>query len=128
METKICNACKEAIHAEATKCPKCQSFQSKYLNPNFVSLLWLLFIPLLLIPIWNSTYSEKINYMDHKDKISVNILRTDTLQRDDCENCNLLNILVELDNKTDIEWEQGNYEIEFKTIAGELLNLSLIHI
>jgi len=123
MKTKICNSCKELIQAEATKCPKCQSFQSKYRNPNFVSVLSLLLIPIFLLPFWWSIQQEKINYIDHKEAINLKVLRTDTIKRQGDKQLDLLNILIELENKTSIEWEQGEYEVEFRSTEGELLNI-----
>lgn len=120
---KTCKYCKESISEAATKCPKCQSFQSKYRNPNFVSLLFLLLIPVILIPSFLMRPSNKSNYMDYKDKITLTVIRKDTLKREECKDCDLLNILVEVDNQTAIEWEQAEYEIEFKTVAGTLLNI-----
>lgn len=31
-ETRTCTACKEQINVEATKCPKCQSYQTRWMN------------------------------------------------------------------------------------------------
>lgn len=123
MKTKVCNACKEAIHAEATKCPKCQSFQSKFRSSGFLALLPLLIVIPFFLPLLNSTQREKIKYIDHQEKISMKVLRIDTLKQEASRNYDLLNILVELDNNTDIEWEQGEYEVEFRSSAGELLNI-----
>jgi len=61
--------------------------------------------------------------IDYKDKIDIKVLNIDTIKRQDNKRFDLLNILVELENKTDIEWEQGAYEIEFETTKGELLNI-----
>lgn len=123
METKICKACKESIAAEASKCPKCQSFQSKFLNPSIWSLLFLLLVPLFWIPFYLSEQDRKIKYLNYQDKIQMTVLRKDTLQRESCKDCDLLNILVELDNQTDIAWEVGEFDVEFLTKEGELLNI-----
>ena len=123
MKMKTCKYCKESISEAATKCPKCQSFQSKYRNPNFVSLFFLLLIPIFLIPSFMNSPSNKSNYMDYKDEIALTVIRKDTLKQVDCKGCDLLNILVEVDNQTAIEWEQAEYEVEFKTSEGTLLNI-----
>jgi len=119
---KVCKYCKESILEEAVKCPKCRTFQSKFLNPTFLSLLPVLF----LIP-WFYTLDmgpgEKINYIDHQEKIHLKMIRLDTLRKEDCKNCDLLNILVEIENNTEIDWEQGQYEVEFRTAEGELVNI-----
>ena len=123
MKTKVCKACKEAIHAEATKCPKCQSFQSKFRNSSFWALLPMLFVFPFLMYFLNSTQRDHPKYIDYQEKISMKVLRIDTLKQEAPKNYDLLNILVELDNNTDIEWEQGEYEVEFRSPEGALLNL-----
>jgi len=123
MKMKICKYCKESIFEEAVKCPKCQTFQSKFLNPKFLSLLPLLLLPFIIIPMYKIGPNEKINYIDHKEKIKLKLIRQDTLRKEDCNNCDLLNILVELDNQTEVEWEQSQYEVEFRSAEGELLNI-----
>jgi len=123
MKTKICKYCKESIAAEATKCPKCQSFQSKFRSPNFAGLISALIMLFFLIPMFKFLPGDNHKYIDYKDQIEIKVLKIDTLKQERCKDCNLLNILVELDNKTDIEWENGEYEVEFSTAKGELLNI-----
>ena len=122
MKTKNCKYCKESISAEAVKCPKCQSFQSKWFHP-LLGLLPLLLVPLFLIPLYKTGLSEKNDFFDYKEKIKIKVIRKDTLNREDCKDCALLNLLVELDNKTKVEWEKGEYEVEFRTTEGELLTI-----
>lgn len=66
---------------------------------------------------------NKKNYMDYKEEITLTVIRKDTLKQVDCKGCDLLNILVEVDNQTEIQWEQAEYEVEFKTTEGTLLNI-----
>ena len=122
---KICKYCKEQIHEEASKCPKCQSFQNKFLSPLFLSLIPLLFLSIFLIPLYMSfsNRAKKAKFIDHRDNIEMIVLKQDTLKKEDSKKDDLLNIVMELDNKTEIEWSQAEFEIEFKTANGELLNI-----
>jgi len=112
MKTKICNYCKEPIAAEATKCPKCQSFQSKFRSPSFVSLISALLMLLFLIPMFQLLPSNDYKYIDYKDKIDIKVLNIDTIKRQDNKRFDLLNILVELENKTDIIEKYGDFQLK----------------
>jgi len=123
MKMKVCKYCKESIFEEATKCPKCQAFQNKFFGPNYMGLFLLLLIPLTVAPMFFPNRHKRAKFIDYKKEVSMDVIKTDTLRKEDCNNCDLLNILVELNNNTDIEWEQGEFEIAFKTKEGELLNI-----
>ncbi len=51
------------------------------------------------------------------------VIRMDTIEREDCKNCDILNILIELDNQTAFSWESGEFDVEFKSLNGDLLNI-----
>jgi len=93
------------------------------LGPNLMGLLTFLLIGLSTLFIWNIGPRDKMKYVDYKDQISLKVIRTDTLKKENCKNCDLLNILVELENKTDVEWDNGEFEVAFRTAEGELVNI-----
>lgn len=115
---KTCNACKEPIAKEATKCPKCQSFQGRFKN----NLILLSLLPLLVIPFifLNSNSHERIDFITYKDQIFLKRLSQDTLQNKEFKT---LNILVEIENQSDKKWENALFEVSFLSTSGQLLNI-----
>jgi len=126
MNTKICKYCKESILEDATKCPKCQSFQSIFRSPTFISLLSILFIPFAFFPLYLTYKWDNIKFIDYESKITLDVLSKDTLKREECKDCDLLNILVELKNDTELEWQHGEFEVQFKASGGKILNIEKI--
>ena len=118
--TKICKSCKENIHIDASRCPNCQSFQSFLRSPNMAGPLMLFF---LLPFLWWSSKTlptNRVQFEENKELINVRTLSKDTIQGRDRS---LLNILVEVDNKTSQKWTDATFEIAYLSSTGELLNL-----
>ena len=123
MNTKICKYCKESILIDASKCPKCQSFQNRFLNPMSIVLLLLFMLPVLMYPLYQSSRKRNIKFVDHQKEIEFNIVRKDTINRSDCQNCDLLNVLLEIENKSEFVWEHGQFNVLFKNSQDEILNV-----
>lgn len=115
---KTCKSCKESIAATATKCPKCQSFQSWYRNPGLIALLpMLLLLPMLM---FLRQQRQSVNFEDFKTAISIKTISQDTVFMKEQR---MLNIIVEVDNQSDIKWENAVYEVRYISKSGTLLNL-----
>ena len=119
---KTCKYCKESISTEASKCPKCQSYQSFWRQPLFLAFamipLWLM-LPYLILPSMN----DRADFADHADKIILTVLSKDTLHYGKEQETKYLNILVEVENKTEEEWQHADYEIEYYSKEGKLVNV-----
>lgn len=115
---KICNACKESIAIDATKCPKCQSFQKWYKNPGLIALLPIL----LLFPMLSLFRSSqnRVEFADFKNEITVKKISQDTVLVKDEK---MLNIIVEVDNQSEQKWENAVYEVRYLSESGALLNI-----
>lgn len=117
---KACKNCKEEIAQDASKCPKCQSFQAWYGSPWFGLLFpFLLMIPLLYFTM--SSFSRpKIEFETYKNEVALRQLSQDTVMIKEEPK---INILVEIDNQTEIKWKRPSYEIVYLSESGELLNV-----
>ena len=107
---KKCRSCKEEIAVDATKCPKCQAFQSKFKNPQMLAL-----IPMLLLIPWLMFTSkmarrETAKFQDYKTEISIEVINIDTILIKEDKR---LNILLEIDNKSEKNWDDPTYEIQY---------------
>ena len=74
------------------------------------------FLPRFLMP--NKFNAEK--FKNHKENIVVNVISYDTLTSPLSDK---LNILIEVDNKTEFTWKSATFGIEFASSDGELLNI-----
>jgi len=128
---KTCKSCKESISAEASKCPKCQSYQNFWRHPLFwfFAIIPLIFIYLKLLSNQNQEQHNQrmddmhADYADYVDKISLTVLSMDTLQYGKDKEQKSLNIIMELENKTKKKWRQVEYEVQFHSKEGTLVNV-----
>jgi hypothetical protein len=104
--TKLCKACKEPIDQAATKCPRCQVYQSWYRNPRMLSLLWLL--PLAFL-IWSPFrhVNPVTKFADYKDKLSVSVVE----ETAPAKGTGWL-VTVRIENQSDQKWRRPNFQIE----------------
>lgn len=66
---KVCKACRTEIDARATKCPRCQAFQSWYRNPQ--DLVWLVIIPITVPTLWELWNFGGADFLAYQDQFSV---------------------------------------------------------
>lgn len=116
---KTCKHYQEQISKAATKCPKCQSFQYWYRNPQIIMLLpMLLFISFLYTMM--STRMERLDFEDFKDQITLTRLSKDTIQ---VQNKKMINLLVEIANTSEHQWKNAIYEVKYLSSTGDLLTV-----
>jgi len=121
-DMKTCKYCKESISADASKCPKCQSYQNFWGHP----LFWIvLMITFLFLPpyFFSSSFNDRADYAEYADKITLTVLSMDTLHYGKDKEHKSLNIIIELENNSKEEWQQADYEIEYHSKDGKLVNV-----
>jgi hypothetical protein len=116
---KTCKSCRETIHFDAVKCPKCQAFQVWWKNPQYISLL---FIPLPLLFFFfipNSPFREKPKFENFRSKISV----TDSQFFFSRDNGNVeITSLVKIKNDSPHKWEHPTIEVQYFNADGKLID------
>lgn len=119
--TRPCKSCKEEIEAAATKCPKCQAFQSWYRNPQLFPLLFL--IPFFAYMTWNISRHEKAaTFADYRDKLSVSVV-----EENPSSNGRTSLLTVRLENRTDKTWRRPKVEIESLDADGKVLSVEHVN-
>ena len=108
-ETKPCRGCMKSIAARASRCPYCQSFQSRWYIP-FVVLVG--FAPLLVFwPMLN-----RADFADHKDQISVQV---ETTKFDDDQ----LTVTGAISNSSKLTWESPIFEVTVWDVNNKRLDV-----
>ena len=75
MDTKPCRSCREEINVVATKCPRCQAFQSRWTPWLYVlsaMIPLMVMLPLMLFPLWRlRSDSPDVQFKDVKHQLTV---------------------------------------------------------
>jgi len=120
---KTCKYCKEDIASDASKCPKCQSFQAWYGNYFFMIIFPLIFMLPMLLYLMSFGRYEKADFETYKNEVTIKFLSQDTIMIKEEPK---INILVEIDNPTDKKWKTPNYEIAYLSESKALLNVEQV--
>ena len=119
--TRPCKSCKEEIDAAATKCPKCQAFQSWYRNPQLFPLLFL--IPFFVYMTWNVSRHEKpATFADYRDKLSVSVVEENL-----SSNGRTSLLTVRLENRTEKTWKSPKVQIESLDADGKVVSVEHVN-
>jgi len=114
--TKPCKSCKEPIDASASKCPKCQAFQSWYRNPQIFAFLFI--IPFLGFSYYSSSrILHSTDYSDYADQIRVKIVATEESQLKPRE----IFLNVEIENSSDKAWKRPKFQVQSLDAQGKIL-------
>lgn len=114
--TKLCKSCKEPIEASASKCPKCQAFQSWYRSPQIFSFLFL--IPLLGFSYYTtSQVFHSTGYSDYADQIRVTIVGSQESQMKSAE----IFLNVEIENSSKKTWKRPKFQVQSLDGQGKVI-------
>jgi hypothetical protein len=98
-----CNACHSEIDPRATKCPRCQAFQSWYRNPQFYS--WLAVAPLVALMLWQVRTFKSADFAAYQGQFSVEKVA------DQAGESGSRMMTYRIKNGTGLKWERLRYEL-----------------
>jgi len=82
-----------------------------------LSILWmLLFIPFLFL----MRSPRGVKFQDYKTEIDINVMSIDTVLVKEEKK---LNVLIEINNKTEKDWDDPTYEVKYLSSEDKLLNV-----
>jgi hypothetical protein len=108
MDQKPCRGCGESILASATRCPKCQSFQSAWKNPQVLGMLFV--IPIALLPLFMFRGLRDHEFADYRDQLRLQIDRIEREKRQDNSGTEII-VLGKIENSTRMKWENPVFEV-----------------
>lgn len=120
---KPCRHCREQIPSAATRCPKCQSWQSAraYLSGNpqaWLGLLTLPFLLLLLLPLWR-VFDGGADFSRYTDQVE--ILEAEFHVPDQERSSRDLVTIGRLRNNSPVRWKDVVFEVQFFDKHGKLV-------
>lgn len=131
METKRCRSCQEEINLSATKCPRCQAFQSPwtmwmFMLPGLIPLL--VIVPLVVLPL-SSLRGDSVEFADVKQHLTVTDVRL-KYEEPAVEKGVTVHyfrrhawLYCTIKNDSDYRWENLEFLVEFKNADGGRLDV-----
>jgi len=114
---KKCTSCQSEIDEKAKRCPKCQSYQKWYANPQNYS--WLFILPFMVFLFSRGPSFRKAEYLDHKDEFTFNEI---SQSLDDSEdNGKVINFVYSVKNNSELTWQGIDYQVFGKDKAGKVI-------
>jgi len=124
-ETKECPSCCEQINAKATKCPRCQAWQSKWrfdqsnLKHQFIFIAFILLVFGTLYSVFIESIVSPGNFNDSKSLITV----ADSSFNYSTKECGTrISVIGTISNDSDKIWKDIYFEVQFFNNNGELID------
>ena len=115
-DTKQCPTCCEQINAKATRCPRCQSWQSKWrFDQSNIKhqLIFALVLFSLLGGLYFTVFSSILNPKNFEESKSL-LTVTDTTFNYSIKDCGAsISVIGTIINNSDVTWKDVYFEIQF---------------
>lgn len=120
---KTCKSCRETIHFDATKCPKCQAFQVWWRNPQITVLFIFPFFLLPLLFLRGSAFKERPKFENFRAQVKVTESQFFfSKERSITDGGARITSLVKIRNDSPHKWERPTIEIQYFNADGKLID------